>query len=411
MAQDMSTDRVDPETGEITATLESTQPLAVALAQAELNQAVTTARAFPRSITKSINAIITLATLDKETAAECVYALPRGGKPIIGPSVRFAEIVASQWGNCHVGSRVVDIDRFNKIIVAEGVFHDLETGLRVTKQITRRAVDKQGRLFNDDMLMVTSNAASSIAYREAVLKGIPKAVWRKAYTMTLEAKAGDVKTLAVRRGDMLAAFAIWGVKPEQIFSTLEIGGLDDIGIDAMAMLAAMHKQIKDGDQKVEDFFPAMSTEAGRTAAAKGTAGKLADIAKGSDAPKPKEAATAPAEGGNEADKPKAPLKADKAPAAAAKAKATPETENEPAAQEEEQHAGGAGDEGGEQAGGGGDLLGAGNPQISDDELESAYQRGKTARAKGMTRKATPAEWRDEAHKPLLDAYLRGFDGE
>lgn len=410
MANELSNEHVDPETGEVTATLESNQPLAIALAQAELNQAVTTARAFPRSITKAVQAIITLATLDEETAKECVYALPRGGKPIVGPSVRFAEIVASQWGNCHVGSRVVDIDRFNKAIIAEGVFHDLETGLRVTKQITRRAVDRNGRLFNDDMLMVTSNAASSIAYREAVLKGIPKAVWRRAYEATLKVKAGDAKTLAVRRSDMLAAFAVWGVKPEQIFSALEIGGLDDIDLERMALLGAMHKQIKDGEQTVEEFFPAKASEADRTAAAKGTASKLADIAKGGQ-PGAAEAAPAAAEATPKTEAQpaaEASPKADEAKAAgkdkeAAVKAETSKAEASPKAVPASAAAPATGDD---------DLLGGdAAPVFGDEDLEVAFKRGAAAREKGMARKATPTEWRDAAHATLLDAYLRGFDGE
>ena len=71
---------------------ETHSSLAVSLARAEVDQQVATARAMPRSISKAIQNINTLATLDEESAQECIYALPRGGKPIKGPSVRLAEI-------------------------------------------------------------------------------------------------------------------------------------------------------------------------------------------------------------------------------------------------------------------------------------------------------------------------------
>ena len=64
---------------------------------------------FPRSMKLAVDRIISLATLDSEAASECVYALPRGGKPIRGPSVRFAEIVGAMYGNCHIGSRIVAV--------------------------------------------------------------------------------------------------------------------------------------------------------------------------------------------------------------------------------------------------------------------------------------------------------------
>ena len=122
--------------------------LAVALSRSEIDQQITTARAMPRSIKRAMDNILTLATLDAESAEECIYALPRGGKPIKGPSVRLAEIISSQWGNCRVGARVVHVDRFEKYIEAEGVFHDLETNTATTARVRRRISDKQGRILN-----------------------------------------------------------------------------------------------------------------------------------------------------------------------------------------------------------------------------------------------------------------------
>jgi hypothetical protein len=276
----MSTDiaKVDADTGEIIETKEV--PLAVQLAEAQLNTEVVTARKFPRSITMAVRNIMNIATLDEVTAAENIYALPRGGKPIKGPSIRFAEIVASQWGNCHTGSRIVAVDRFEKVVVAEGVFLDLETGMKRTAQIRRRISGKDGRIYNDDMITVTGNAAASIAMREAILKGIPKAVWRQAYERCEATVAGNIKTVSVSRDEAIKAFAVWGITPDQIFSALEVGGLDDIGIDEIVTMRAMFKAIKNGEQKVEDYFPSKVNATMAVEAAKGTAAKLADIAAG-----------------------------------------------------------------------------------------------------------------------------------
>ncbi len=87
--------------------------------RAAIDSQVTTARAYPRSVKLAIANTLTLATLDEETATECVYAVPRGGKPVRGPSIRLAEIIAQAWRNNRVEARVVQIDRANKIIVAE----------------------------------------------------------------------------------------------------------------------------------------------------------------------------------------------------------------------------------------------------------------------------------------------------
>jgi len=53
-----------------------------AMAKAEIDQQIATAKQYPRSMTQFHNDAITLATLDQETAAAMMYALPRGGKKI-----------------------------------------------------------------------------------------------------------------------------------------------------------------------------------------------------------------------------------------------------------------------------------------------------------------------------------------
>jgi hypothetical protein len=232
----------------------------VALSRAEVDQQIATARALPRSIHHAVQNIMTLATIDTESAEECIYALPRAGKAITGPSIRLAEIISSQWGNCRVGARVVHVDRFEKYVEAEGVFHDLETNTATTARVRRRISDKHGKLLNEDMIVVTGNAACSIAKRNAILGGVPKAVWRKAYAAVEQVLAGDVKTLAERRDAAMKAFAAFGVAPEQIFEALGIGGLDDITLEHLATLTGMRSALKNNEADVEEMFPKKQVE-------------------------------------------------------------------------------------------------------------------------------------------------------
>lgn len=443
----------DRETGEISSNLPiagaENIPLAVQLAQVELNQAVTTAHAFPRSMQRARDNITALVMLDEETAAECIYALPRGGKPIKGPSVRFAEIIASQYGNCHVGSRVIEVNKFEKYVEAEGVFHDLETGMKRTARTRRRIVDSKGRLYNDDMILVTSNAACSIALREAILKGVPKALWRKAYDAADAVISGDVKTLSVRRADALKAFATFGITADQVFASLDVAGPDEITPDHIGTLTAMFKAIKSGEVEVEEYFPAKADAKAAVGAAKGTAGKLADIAgsaKAGDTEKPQggKANTGKAENGHSkladggksvadqrAEEERAHYaaeakKADREKAAqdrhaadreeaqrqheedkAQRREETPKDEGgaDPAGDAaldteraaSEQETGASGDAGAEDEG-------DGRPP-TDEEVENAYKRGVTAGKRGMKPSLCPAEYR--AHQRLFDAWNDG----
>lgn len=272
---------------ELPATTAQSVSMVGQLVKAEIDTQIATAHAYPRSVAKVVKNVLSLVTISPAAAEECGYALPRGGKPILGPSIRLAEIVAGQWGNCRVGARVVHVDRFEKYVEAEGVFHDLETNTATTARVRRRIVDSRGNLYNDDMIVVTGNAACSIAKRNAILAGVPKAVWQEAYDAAIKTVKGEVKTLPERRAAAFKTFAAFGVKPEMIFEALEVGGEEDIGLEEIATLLSMHKAIKDGEEKVETYFPALGKAGGgdakggtaaQAAAPKGTAAKMADVA-------------------------------------------------------------------------------------------------------------------------------------
>lgn len=225
------------------------------LARAELDGALVMARQYPRPDLDVIRKKITkLATSDEETAEDSVYALPRGGKPIKGPSIRFAEIVQTQYGNNGVASRVLAIDRINKVVIAEGVFHDYETNIRTRREIHRRISDKNGRLYNDDMIIMTGNAGAAIAQRNAILAGVPHTYWNAAYRACEQVIAGDIATLPERKTKALKAFAAFGIKPEQIAGALNLKTFEDIGVEHMATLVAMHSALKNGEETVETMF-------------------------------------------------------------------------------------------------------------------------------------------------------------
>ncbi|WP_439634995.1 hypothetical protein [Oceanicaulis sp.] len=239
---------------EILAPAERPSSMAVQLQRAEIDQQITTARAYPRSLSRVKQAIMNMATLDEESAAECMYALPRGGKPIKGPSVRFAEILKQAYGNCRAAARVVHVDREEKYVEAEGVFHDLETNSATTTRVRRRISDKNGRLFSEDMIVVTGNAACAIAKRNAILDGIPRPLWRRAYETVEYAIAGDITTLAENREKAIKALATYGATPEQVCAALGHEGPDDVTLDDIITLRGMYSALKNGEATPEEVF-------------------------------------------------------------------------------------------------------------------------------------------------------------
>lgn len=223
----------------------------VAISRAEIDGQIATARAFPRSVTAFLRESKELVTMDQDMAEACIYALPRDGKTVAGPSARFAEVVQHAFGNNRGGGRVVAED--GDFIVAQGTFHDLEKNVQVTMEVRRRITDKRGRKFKADMVSVTGNAAASIAHRNAVLKGIPKALWLPVYEAARQVAVGDVTTLVDRRAKAVAWFQNVNVTPEQVCQKLGVEGLEDIGLPELEILTGLRTAIRDG-QRPEDVF-------------------------------------------------------------------------------------------------------------------------------------------------------------
>ena len=172
-----------------------------AIARAELDMQITTAKAYPRKTSDCIKMAEDLATMDEDTAESCIYYLPRKDKEgkrvdIKGPSIRLAEIMASSWGNLHAATRIVEND--GKFITAEGVAWDLEKNLRISSQVKRNITTSKGQTFSADMQAVTGNAASSIALRNSIFRVIPRSIIDKIYDSAVKKAVGDQKTLASR---------------------------------------------------------------------------------------------------------------------------------------------------------------------------------------------------------------------
>jgi tellurite resistance protein len=215
--------------------------------------------------------------MDAEVAGSCIYALPRGNKTITGPSVRLAEIVASAYGNLHVGSRVLDAG--NKEITAQGVAWDIEKNYRVVKEAQRRITDRSGSRYNDDMVIVTGNAAASVAFRNAVFTVIPRAYVDHVMAAARRVAVGDAKGLNEKREKLMERLQKLGVTKEQILVKVGKESVEDIGVTEVELLIGFGTAIKDDPSKLEEFFPTVKAEKSEKSEAKPKAAKSEPKAK------------------------------------------------------------------------------------------------------------------------------------
>lgn len=241
-----------------------------AINRAEVDIQISTAKQYPRDLTAVLNKIKDYATMDQETAEDCFYQLKRKDKDgndslIEGLSIRMAEIIASAWGNLRIQTRIVGND--GKMITAQAMCHDLESNLAVCKEVSRSITTKKGYTFSQDMQIVTGNAASSIAFRNAVLSVIPKAVTKKIITEVRKVALGQEIDLEQRRTAVIDYFGKLGVTQAQIFLYIGVKSIDEIGVEKLFELRAVANAIKEGTTTVQETFVAVEKEAKAQAAA------------------------------------------------------------------------------------------------------------------------------------------------
>jgi hypothetical protein len=244
-----------------------------AITRQEIDLAITTAKAYPRDMEKARGEILHYATVSQETAEQCFFALPRKDKKgnikmIEGKSIRFAEIVMSNWGNVRSGSRVVSND--GKIITSQGVCHDLERNVYAVKEASRRITDSEGRTYSEDMQIMTANAAASIALRNAVFTVIPEAYYADLLKQIKQFALGKTKKedkkFTERRDKIMQSFkdaaseAGFELKDEQILALVRAKKPDDIDLDKAFTLLGVLNAINEGTAYIETVFGIQKTQ-------------------------------------------------------------------------------------------------------------------------------------------------------
>lgn len=239
----------DPAPLQLVETIDSTE-------RANTDIQVATAHRYPRNITLATNNSVALATMDKETAQSCGYALPRGGKPITGPSVHLAKIVAQQYGNLRAEAKVVNVTATQ--IISRGTAWDLENNYAVAFEVRRSIVDKKGQRFKEDMITMTGNAANAIAYRNAVFAVIPKLIIDRVYNAAQSLITGDLSDedkLIKRRSAAIQYFKDqYNITEEEVIKLCGKQTVNQIRKEEIALLLGIQQSLKDGDTTVEEVM-------------------------------------------------------------------------------------------------------------------------------------------------------------
>lgn len=231
-----------------------------ARAVAEVQAAYVIAKKFPRDEHESLLRI--MKACERPLLAEqALYAYPRGGQLVTGPSIRLAESMAQCWGNIDCGVR--EISQSNGVSVAEAYAIDLETNTRVVKtfHVPHIRDTKQGRKRLTDSrdiyeLVANQGARRLRACLLAIIPGDVQDAAKERCAKTLE--SSDVP-IADQIRKLVIAFDEQGVKPEHLEKRLG-HKLDAIIPSEIVNLRSIYKSIKDGMADRSQFFDIASNK-------------------------------------------------------------------------------------------------------------------------------------------------------
>ena len=128
-------------------------------------------------------------------------------------------------------------------------------------EVKRRVTNKNGQRYSDDMVVMTGNAACSIALRNATFRVVPLALVKPVYEAAKKVAIGDAKTLVSRRADALAHFAKMGVHKESVCLALEVKAVEDIGLEQLETLIGYANAIRDKETSIDEVFNPKKLEA------------------------------------------------------------------------------------------------------------------------------------------------------
>lgn len=223
-------------------------------AEHEVQAAFVIAKKFPRNLNQCYIDIINSCKRGK-LAETAMYAFPRGGQLVTGPSIRLAEMMAMCYGNLDCGIR--EISQEDGMAVAEAYAIDLQTNTRISKVFhvklerhTKKGITKLTDP-RDKYELISNQGARRL--RSCILALIPGDITEDAVNQCGKTLESSDIPLAERIKKMVMAFDELGVGVEHLEARL--GHKLDVTIAAeLVTLQSIFRSIKDGMADRSQFF-------------------------------------------------------------------------------------------------------------------------------------------------------------
>lgn len=243
-----------------------------ARAVAEVKAQVLMARQFPRDPAYSMDRI--LRECERATLADkATYTFPRGKETVSGPSIRLAEMMARNWGNCAYGLEVLDRKASSGSGAGQSVLRafawDLETNTYISRQFELkhwRQTQSGGYALKDDRDIYELEAnMGSRRMRACILQMLPGDVTQTAVDKCrMVASQGIVAAMGdkSKRADLITktvkVFEKAGVSQADLEDYLA-AKTDNWNADHMLRLKEIKNGLDDGVLSIGDVFTRLAS--------------------------------------------------------------------------------------------------------------------------------------------------------
>lgn len=223
-------------------------------AEHEVQAAFVIAQKFPRNEQQCYTEIIN-SCKRPFLAEQAMYAYPRGGTLVAGPSIRLAEAMAQSWKHLDFG--IEEVSQSNGVSVAKAFCIDLQKNTRSTKTfyVKHERHSKKGITKLTDPREIYELVANQGArrLRACILAILPGDVVEAAVDQCKKTLESSDIPMADQVRKMVLAFDELGIKVEHLEKRLG-HKLDAVIPAEIVTLKGVYKSLKDGMASREDFF-------------------------------------------------------------------------------------------------------------------------------------------------------------
>ncbi len=138
------------------------------------------------------------------------------------------------------------ISNNGKSVVVEGWCLDLETNTRVSHEVSRGILTREGTSYTTDMQNMTIAAASAIAFRNSIFKTIPRVFLDQALqtAMNMAVMTSGQEEFENKRQNMFEYLERIGVRLANIFAFFGKSSIQEFDVEDMRVIYGVRTSIK-----------------------------------------------------------------------------------------------------------------------------------------------------------------------